>query len=326
MRAAGHEVWTMNPHENDAGTETWLKEVVAIGEREAVDVVWAGAYGTGTEALARFLDKINVNPGHEATKGPGSTVLRKVNRILPFARMVTASTPHLVDHYMGEGVVVKHCPNFCDPTYFEKVQTPRLFERDDACLRVAFVYNHNRHGDYYPLLPMLRDLAKRGSIHLVTFGGFPEEFWGQIDPAHVGNISKRPMSEFHYMLHQVAPDVVLNRLEPSEFNLAKSNIKWIEATMAGAVTVASAWGEMMSIPDGGGLLIPAGPEVDIADELGFWGAQLDFLVKLKRETPEALDAMVDISRQEVAEKWSTASAGQLWLEPLNALGAQTPPA
>jgi len=47
-----------------------------------------------------------------------------------------------------------------------------------------------------------------------------------------------PLTEFHRMLQDVAPAIVINPLDDHTFNRAKSNIGWIEAALAGAAILA----------------------------------------------------------------------------------------
>jgi hypothetical protein len=49
--------------------------------------------------------------------------------------------------------------------------------------------------------------------------------------------------DYHQYIHDLKPSVMMVPLFGSMFNHCKSNIAWIEATFAGAVTVAPAWDE-----------------------------------------------------------------------------------
>jgi len=48
---------------------------------------------------------------------------------------------------------------------------------------------------------------------------------------------------YHNYIYELAPAVFIVPLEDNEFNQSKSNINWIEATMAGSATIAPLWEE-----------------------------------------------------------------------------------
>ena len=45
------------------------------------------------------------------------------------------------------------------------------------------------------------------------------------------------------MLRWINPDIILSPMEKNDFNLAKSNLKWLESGAVGACFVGERWGE-----------------------------------------------------------------------------------
>lgn len=85
--------------------------------------------------------------------------------------------------------------------------------------------------------------AKRNAGWLFSFMGYNP--WFIVE--HIEKQSKvtPPMDvlKYHQLLRHTYPNIMIVPLADHAFNRAKSNIAWIEATYAGAVTLAPAWEE-----------------------------------------------------------------------------------
>ncbi len=77
----------------------------------------------------------------------------------------------------------------------------------------------------------------------VFFGSYPYQILERMDAKRVQLLNFTGTLEYFAVLEKINPEVVLVPLKDSEFNRAKSNIAWIEATWAGAVCIGPAMPE-----------------------------------------------------------------------------------
>jgi len=68
----------------------------------------------------------------------------------------------------------------------------------------------------------------------------PNPFWltGAMSDTHTFISPQIGIIDYHKMIHELCPGIMMVPLAPSPFNRAKSNCVWLEATFAGAVSVA----------------------------------------------------------------------------------------
>ena len=233
------------------------------------------------------------NPAAKVIESKSAGVTKVLNAILNVTDAMTVTTEFLRKTYDGRiGVNAFVAPNVVDLDHITPAPRPSA----DPRLRVGMVYNTNRHGDYVKLIPLLRQMVDDGDIHLTMFGQFIEHFW-KCSPKDVRWIKHVKPTDYWAFLANAQLDVVINRMEPHDFNLAKSNIKWLEASMVGAATVTTEWGEMVNTPGAWHLdpaVLPQG-----------WREALLALAQLKKDGK--LAERVAISRQAVEDDWSTTS-------------------
>lgn len=325
MRQGNHEIVTM-PLMKEMGPEQIVGHYGKVLTEFEPDVVWCGKVDRTTVSLFRRCKEFGVrarvfdvddlihdlpddNPAAKAVHSQQMGYKKVWDAILGVSDAITCTTDFLVDYYGdwkdGLGPKAFKCPNVMEPGLIAPDKYPKV---EDKRLRVGFIYNTNRHGDFLPLITMLRELIDAGTIHLTLLGSFPEEFWG-VSPKSVRWVRHAPPKRFWNSLAWAGLDVVLSRLKPHNFNKAKSNIKWIEASLAGAVTMTTQWGEMTDLAGAVALAHDAPPED--------WGTALEALAADK--TNGTLGERVKVAQAAVEADWMTTSpsAIALWQKVLD---------
>jgi hypothetical protein len=177
-------------------------------------------------------DLINIPPYHEQTKlyhSPENINSHKL--ICGAADVVTVSTEKLKDIYGLFNNNVHVVPNAFNDYNFklnaEPSKNKKIFWRGGP----------SQHED---MLTVIDEILKLSDL-------YPEWEWyflGESSKYLTRGIKNAfykktlPLIEYFTMLKETNPAIVIKPLQDNDFNQAKSNITWIEATYCGAVTVA----------------------------------------------------------------------------------------
>ena len=188
-------------------------------------------------------------------------------------------------------------PNFVVPEEWDFA--PRTTVKADECV-ILCSGSPSRAGDFLALEKPFRDALELPNVKMVFMGWFPE--WALDYPAgKVVWCRWVPIDKYARVMRWIAPDIMVSPMEHNVFNVAKSNLKWLEAAMVGACFVGARWGEYSRT-------VKDGETGILADGLSEWR---DVLTGL------ALDA---VKRQEVAEagrrevlcRWTWEHVGPQW--------------
>ena len=155
-----------------------------------------------------------------------------------FMDKVIVSTDYLKQRLIAEGVT--------QPIVVRRNMVSAHFWKTDTatnkrCLKkprvlIAGAMGHAKNGD----LGVIRDLPKKlgKKVQIVTLGDEVKKMWG----THLKGVTHLPfcaINDFPAYVRAIAADYWLAPLNPNlEFNNSKSNIKYLEATMAGALLCA----------------------------------------------------------------------------------------
>lgn len=162
-----------------------------------------------------------------------------ITKLLGMADHVSVSTVVLADRFHSlAGGPITVIPNAIDDyRYPEPVERKPKKELLIAWRGLA---SHQR--DLLEERESIVEVARKsGSAHWMFIGYNPWfitealTMWGYVSPMD-------PVHYFEFMRRN-QPDIVMVPLAETEFNKAKSNIAWLEATWAGALTVAPDWAE-----------------------------------------------------------------------------------
>lgn len=144
---------------------------------------------------------------------------------------VIASTQPIADYVMGLGakraVVIENAL----PDYYRWFDRPR---RKTMLWRGS---DYHRHDIDTVLDDFLRVVNAHSDWHIVLTGGMP--LWAsKIAHKNWKAVPLKLLSEFHGILIDESPAIIVNPLQDHPFNHAKSNIAWIESCIAGGVCLA----------------------------------------------------------------------------------------
>jgi len=219
------------------------------------DIVWGGDYTDEMQAfLAAFRERDaqivvdvddhfeEVPPGNMSAPAWFGPKKRLYRELLLNADRVSASTPFLADKY--NGIVT---PNFIEPTDWEWPARPT--KSDDECV-ILVACGTGRAGDYMERAKELEATLELPHVKFVFMGAFHQ--WAlKYEPGRVVWCRWTPIEEYTRMLRWIAPDIIVSPMQHNNFNLAKSNLKWLEAGAVGAAFVGERWGEYDRTVDDG---------------------------------------------------------------------------
>lgn len=231
----------------DRGKEYLRKIGLFIDQNGPFDAVWTGDYTPETWAVVSHLKSIGVMVIGEVDDWfegiPETNVAHpywygrkrmEYNRLLKAADRITCTTPKLAERFQADV-----CQNYIDPGEWD--WKPRVQKREDEVV-LCCPSGTGRAGDYYDLEEPLQKVLALDSAKILFMGWIPD--WALQYPAGKVIWSRWVKhKKYSRMMRWIAPDVLLSPMQHHDFNLAKSNIKWLEAAMAGAVFVGERWGE-----------------------------------------------------------------------------------
>ena len=206
-------------------------------------------------------------------------------------RRVT-TTPWLAEHYNCQ-----IAPNFVNPDGWLKWGArPR---NDDSCV-LLHCGSVNRAEDYLTQEQAFRAFLDLPNTKIIFMGWMPK--WADDYP--VGKVVFCRWVEYEKyqrMMRWLAPDLLVSPMVHNKFNLAKSNIKWLEAAMCHACFVGERWGEYeRTVEDGVTGVLADGHEE--------WAEKL-------RNLALDTDSRREIAKKgydEVVSMWTWEAVGPLW--------------
>lgn len=166
------------------------------------------------------------------------------------ADLVTVSTEFLAEEYREFNKNVLVLPNCVEPYDWEE---PLKNEGDKV--RIGIVGSVASNQDYKSIIPLLDILKNRKDVQLVLFAlpikaketelaqeiYKPEyEFWAQYEPEWHHFV---PIYEYQEKLNSLRLDIMLIPRFESYFNKAKSNVKFLEASMCEIATIAQSFSD-----------------------------------------------------------------------------------
>lgn len=103
----------------------------------------------------------------------------------------------------------------------------------------------NSHvGDLFSVKDALDELIRsHPGVRFVFLGLVP--WMLDLKPTNIDLVAEQNMYDYHRLLGNINPDVVIVPLEDNTFNQCKSNIAWLETARSGAHVIARPWDEWM---------------------------------------------------------------------------------
>lgn len=173
-----------------------------------------------------------------------------LKKFAELADLVTVTTETLADEYREVNKNVAVLPNYIEPYDWEEP-----IKSTTGKVRIGIVGSVASNQDYKQIIPLLDELNKREDVQLVLFAlpakvketeiaqeiYKPEyEFWNKY------NIEWHPfvpVADYPEKLNSLALDIMLIPRYDSYFNRAKSNVKFLEASMCGTAVIAQAFAD-----------------------------------------------------------------------------------
>lgn len=174
-----------------------------------------------------------------------------INNFILNADLVTASTEFLADEYRQINSNVIVLPNCVNPDDWPK---PKRNEGDKV--RIGVVGSTAYYHDFDIIEPVIKELDDDPNIQLVLFGLHSKEHRKsnpKVDEVHkreysfwdtLKNVEHAPwcqMTEYFKTLNDLRLDLMIIPRRESDFNRAKSNLKFLEAAMLDIPCIVSSF-------------------------------------------------------------------------------------
>lgn len=276
------------------GKEYSLAHTSCYGNRFG-SILTAAREAFGLEIVADVDDHFEEVPlgnlGHAAWYGERR---RKYRTLLEEADRVTCSTPFLADRFGGV-----MCPNYVD---FSEYAGPRRKKKASNEVVICCPGGQGRAGDYAEIRESLKAALELPNVKVLFVGSFPE--WaGEYPVGKVVWSTWLPIDLYPKMLNYLSPDIIVSPMLHNDFNLAKSNLKWLESGAVGACFVGEQWGEYQRTVLNGVTGVLADGESDWTEKLLWLCTEHE-----KRQEIAAEGA------KEIAKNWTWEAVKDPWIQ------------
>ncbi len=177
------------------------------------------------------------NPAHA---GFGEAGHNSLTMYLAWSDYVTCSTAplakQLIDTYHVDPNRLAILPNLIDPNDWH---TPPINDHYNG-IKVMWAGSASHHDDLLQIVdPIIRITKERDDVRFMFVGMMPDELTHIPWPDKCSWYYGCEVKYYARFLCDLAPDISLAPIVWNRFNEAKSAIKWMEGTLAGAATIAS---------------------------------------------------------------------------------------
>lgn len=218
------------------------------------------------------------------------TAQQHANRIMSLTESVkcadhiTVSTEPLKTALVGLNPNITVLPNYIDPKDW------KFKRKKHKKIRIGWVWSPTHIPDMFVVWDALREIGKREDVEIVIFGTEIDVF----KDIKTTNIKGVDYQEYPRVFMEAGIDISIAPLEDNDFNKCKSNIKWLESTMAGAAFIGSnIYPYEHSVKDG--------KTGYLAKNTSQWIKKMTNLI----ENPEYRAKMVENAKKEVLEKYTS---------------------
>lgn len=200
------------------------------------------AHSMGVKVWLDYDDNLFCVPKeNQAHKTYASDATRKMMmELLRKADAISVSTEQLGKDYcsyINDGAKIYVIPNALNDYLFR--ETPKFKPHKNVFWRGSVTHQQ----DMFLFGPKIHEVAQKHRSWLFTFLGYDPFFLTQRLGKQGAHQGFTDCITFQSALKLMYPNVGYVTLTESPFNLCKSNIAWLEATYAGAVTLAPEWPE-----------------------------------------------------------------------------------
>jgi len=213
------------------------------------------------------------------------------------ADWVTVSTEPLRNAVLPLNGNVRVLPNYIIPSEW------KFKRKKHSKIRIGWVWSPTHIPDMHIVEGALKKIqAKYGDkIEIVIFGS-TIDIWKDIKTTNIAGVT---YDKYPKVFTEAGIDISIAPLDDNEFNKAKSNIKWLESTLAGAAFIGSnVYPYECSVKDR--------KTGYLAKNESQWVKYLSWLI----ENEERRKEMVENAKKEVIEKYTNAKAWRDFYESL----------
>ena len=181
------------------------------------------------------IDTPSYNPAFKGGWVPGNPYEKVVIEHLKASNGIITSTDFLKDYYGQFNSSIDTMPNCID---FNKWNIPN-FKRKDKMIRIGWIGGGNHDEDLMELkdiIPIILDKYK--NVEFMFVHGVPE-FLKDIHPRCLHNTGWRTISKYPEYLASWGFDIGIAPLVNNRFNMAKSNLRWLEYSACSIPTIAT---------------------------------------------------------------------------------------
>lgn len=175
-----------------------------------------------------------------------------INNFILNSDLVTCSTEFLAKEYREINPNVVVLPNCVNPDDWDEIPLRNEGEK----IRIGVVGSTLYYNDFDIIRPLLKELDEDPRVQLVMFGlhnkktrddnklvvethGREYDFWDTLkNVEHVGWVD---MEDYFTTLNELRLDIMLIPRRENDFNRAKSNVKFLEASMLEIPVIASSF-------------------------------------------------------------------------------------
>lgn len=203
---------------------------------EKVKPLWNAAKESGTIVVYETDDDFfNIRPSNPAYKFIGNNEKQNVRNFMKEADAVVVSTEHLKNQMKCYNRNIYYIPNMIELDH--AFVNNRVYDVDKE-IRIVYAGGPSHIDDFKgvegAIIKLLNTFGDK--IKLFFMGWMPESL--KVDE-RIKFIPWIPVKDYLQTLAAIQPHIGIVPLEHNIFNKSKSNIKWLEYTAVGAVTVAS---------------------------------------------------------------------------------------
>lgn len=198
-------------------------------------------------------------------------------------------------------------PNLIDPSVF-----PKRPKSDNDPVRILWAGSATHEKDLEQLIEPIGRILEGHKAIFIFFGYIPPEITRRYYGKGVHYFAPVELSHYPTSIVNLAPDIALCPLADEPFNETKSNIKWLEMTLAGAAVIASDFGPYSALRHHHDALTVSPTDAILDDE---WEARINSLHSPLDDAPERM-RLVKTARERVLDEfsWLPQANRQPWLE------------
>ena len=267
-----------------------------LDDNHTLDVLHSMRKAVGTKIVVDIDDNMWQIPTGNLAKG---TIDQFVNRGIMMTKSVqdadwiTVSTEPLKNALKGLNSNIEVLPNYVIPSEWN------FKRKKHSKIRIGWVWSPTHIPDMLEAEGVLKKIQKKyGDKIEIVIMGTELDIWKDIKTTNIKGVK---YDKYPKLLTELGLDISIAPLEDNDFNKCKSNIKWLESTMAGAAFIGSkVYPYEFSVKDG--------KTGYIAYNESQWVRKLSFLIENQEKRAE----MVASARIEVLKKHSKEVVLPLW--------------